>query len=822
VPLSADTTKVMRLREGAWLLLFGVTYYVAFQVGMAFYFAPENVATVWPANGLVVGALLLTRTRRWPVILLVQAAIQLVLDLYQLGNPAAFGLLSTLSNTMAALVIASVVRWLSKTSGLDRLVNVVTLVTITVIGEGIGAFSGALAVILTYPDAAFWSAWKVWWFADVIGVLLVAPVVLGWGQGLGPRSGWRWSRQLEGGLMLATTIVISHLIFSTSSSHSSWFFGSLYLVFPFLLWSALRFRPAISASTMLMVGFILVYHADHGRGPFVLAGHSTHELVLSVQAFMTFGCLTTMVVTAILAERRQAEVNLRASEVQFRTLIEHAADAIFVHDLEGRFVAVNQRAVQHLGYSRYELLAMSMLDIETGLASETPEKLHQLWADLQPGHPVTIEGRHRRKDGSSFPVEVRIGLTESEPRPLIIALARDITERRQQEAERLEMERWFAQSQKMEAIGTLAGGIAHDFNNLLGVIMGYCEMAEDELDPAGTTRTYLTEMMTAARRASDLVHQILTFSRPAQSDQQLVKPDMLVLETVRLLAASIPKTIEVRHAADPDSGVIRAAPEQVHQIVMNLCTNAYQAMRESGGILDVRLQPMVVDEKLAAEIPDLQCGEHVCLTVRDTGPGMPDEVAARVFEPFFTTKPVGEGSGMGLAVVHGIVRALNGTITVKTTPGQGTEFMVLLPCAGDAAVTTRTAPSRPEAGSERILFVDDEPQLVRLARTQLQSLGYRVDAYTSAREALDSYREDPASFDLVITDQTMPEMTGVELAQQILSLDPTMPIILCTGHSDLVDEARARELGIRLYLEKPLRLNVLTRSIRQVMDEARG
>ncbi len=406
-----------------------------------------------------------------------------------------------------------------------------------------------------------------------------------------------------------------------------------------------------------------------------------------------------------------------------------------------------------------------------------------------------------------------------------LQVSTDISRIKELEQERLKTEVQLRQSQKMEAIGTLAGGIAHDFNNILAAIIGYTELAHDMIAPKDEVHEYLEEVLRAGSRARDLVQQILTFSRQAEQEVKPVQVNLLVKETLKLIRASLPATIEIRHSAQCDA-MIMADPTQVHQILMNLCTNAGHAMQEKGGRLEVRLDNITLeapefDEAFTA-IPDkIKPGHYLRLTVGDTGRGMEKEMVSRIFDPFFTTRGKGQGTGMGLAVVHGIVDALDGFITVKSEPSKGATFNVFLP-----ALERRSQPEiRPEkmipTGHENILLVDDEISVARMGKNLLTSLGYRVVSVTDSRRAIEIFREQPDHFDLVLTDMTMPGLTGDELARQIMQIDPLIPVVLCTGYSVCIDEKKAMAMGIRAFISKPVLKVELAETLRRVLDESK-
>ncbi len=370
----------------------------------------------------------------------------------------------------------------------------------------------------------------------------------------------------------------------------------------------------------------------------------------------------------------------------------------------------------------------------------------------------------------------------------------------------------------MEAIGTLAGGIAHDFNNILSAVMGFTELAMYQVEKGTSTQDDLQEVLKASVRARDLVKQILTFSRQAEYEQKPIQVKLIVKEALKLLRASLPATIEIRGNIQSDS-LVMGDPTQIHQIMMNLCTNAQHAMQAKGGVLEVSLTDEELDLASAAGYPDLNPGHYLQLTVSDTGHGMRPEIVEQIFDPFFTTKGPGEGTGLGLSVVHGIVKSHGGDIHAYSEPGKGTTFKVFFP-AVERLKEQEPREERPvQVGTEHILFIDDEPSLAKMGHQILESLGYKVTSRTSSVEALQLFWVKPNNFDLVITDMTMPNMTGHDLAREIIHIRPDIPIILCTGFSSSINEEKALAMGIRAFVMKPILRRTIAETIRMVLDQ---
>ncbi|MCX5865172.1 MAG: response regulator [Deltaproteobacteria bacterium] len=392
-------------------------------------------------------------------------------------------------------------------------------------------------------------------------------------------------------------------------------------------------------------------------------------------------------------------------------------------------------------------------------------------------------------------------------------------ERFREEEERRTLEAQLRQAQKMEAIGTLAGGIAHDFNNILAAILGYTELAKHGMIPESEPDHCLGEVLKATYRAKELVQQILAFSRKGEQEIKPMRIQCVVKEALKLLRASIPASIEIQQRIAPDCRPILADPTRIHQIILNLCTNASHAMEAKGGTLSVLLENTALGEE-EARIQGLAAGDYVLLVVSDTGHGMGKEVLDHIFEPYFTTKEQGKGAGMGLAIVHGLVKASGGRISVASTVGQGTTFRVLFPQVLDKAGEEAPVkiPAASELGSERIFVIDDEQIIVAMEKLALERLGYQVRLFSDSEEALAAFRADPMACDLVVTDQTMPHLSGMDLAKAFLAIRPDLPIILSTGYSSQASAEDAALAGIRRFIMKPVNIADLAGAIREILD----
>ncbi|MBW2345447.1 MAG: PAS domain S-box protein [Deltaproteobacteria bacterium] len=506
--------------------------------------------------------------------------------------------------------------------------------------------------------------------------------------------------------------------------------------------------------------------------------------------------------------RKRAEMEL----VRLNTAIEQAAETIVITDTEGTIQYVNPAFERITGYTKEEALGENPRILKSGKHDKGFYKA--LWDTITRGKIWSGRFTNRKKDGTLYEEEATISpVLDSSGEPInYVAVKRDVTNE-------LRMEKQFRQAQKMEAIGTLAGGIAHDFNNILGSVIGYTELADLDLPDGVKAKYNLKAVLKACDRAKDLVNQILAFSRQSEEKRRPIQIAPIVKEALKLLRATLPANIEIRRQVKEDMAIVEADSTKIHQVLMNLCTNAAHAMQGKSGVLEVSLKNVQLDADVVLRHKGLAPGPYLLLTVSDTGHGMTPDMVERIFDPYFTTKDKGVGTGMGLAVVHGIVRGYGGAIEVQSEIGEGSTFHVYLP------VVEREATKEPEileslpAGNENILFIDDEPGLVDIGRQMLQRLGYEVVTRTSSIEALELFRTKPDSFDLVITDMTMPQMTGDKLAGEFIKLRPNIPIILCTGYSAYISEEKAKNMGIRAFAMKPLVLRDLAKTVRKVLDE---
>jgi PAS domain S-box-containing protein len=513
-----------------------------------------------------------------------------------------------------------------------------------------------------------------------------------------------------------------------------------------------------------------------------------------------------------ITDLKRIENALRQSEEKFRGITERLFDVVFTTDREGNLTYLSPSAELIFQYRPEERMGGHFLD-------NVPESEHsrivQLMKKVLEGEEIGIfETEARSRDGMPVRIQVNVSaIVEDDEIVGTLGVIRNVTRYR-------EIEDQLRQSQKMEAIGTLAGGIAHDFNNILGIIIGNAELSMEDLPKDHICQENLEEIFKASLRAGDLVNQILTFSRKTESQLQPIQLGPMIKESLKLMRASIPKTIEIRQQIADNVDYINADPNRINQVLINICNNAHHAIGKRNGILEVVLENIdLTNGKTMQTYKDLSPGRYVKLRISDTGHGIEPDIIDRIFDPYFTTKKVDEGSGMGLSVVHGIIKEHEGVIRVNSEPGKGTSFIIFFPAIRHTRKKEEDLKKSLPIGKERILFVDDEESILSICGEQLKRLGYQLTTIENGQRALNEFRKNPHQFDLIITDQTMPKMEGVDLARAVREIRPNIPIILCSGYSDLLNDEEIKDSGISELLTKPIVKSQLADVVRKVLDQ---
>lgn len=518
-------------------------------------------------------------------------------------------------------------------------------------------------------------------------------------------------------------------------------------------------------------------------------------------------------------ERSEAQKALLESEKKYKSFFNNTGTAIMIIEADMTASMVNARIEELSGYTVDEIQGkMKWTEFVADKEHLETMKLYhrKRREDVDSNIPKEYEFLFLHKDGSTKEVMVTIDIVPEHGRS--IASMIDITSLREAERKQKKLEDQLTQTQKMESIGLLAGGIAHDFNNILAAIMGYIEMSKNSALEGSPTKRWLSQGLNACDRAKELIIQILTFSRQHEQKQILINPGLIVHEALRFLRASIPTTISFNIDINSEYGNMMGDPTQFHQIIMNICTNAVHAMPGNSGVISVSLDNVSFEESGIENFEFEGTPDFVRLSISDTGKGMEKAVLDRIFEPFFTTKKMGEGTGMGLAVTHGIIKSFNGEVVVESEKGKGTRFHIYFPMIAEKSVENKENTSIIQGGTERILLVDDDQDLLEMLHELVESLGYHVVSYSDSIEAGAVFCENPDDFDLVITDQTMPGMTGAELARNILSKRKEIPIVLCTGYNDSIAPEIAEEIGISEFLSKPVKRNKIAEIIRKLIE----
>ena len=516
-----------------------------------------------------------------------------------------------------------------------------------------------------------------------------------------------------------------------------------------------------------------------------------------------------MAVMQDISERRHYQDQLIASQKEWEDIFQAIGQPTIILDPQNGIIKANKAALNITGLSEKQLTGRKCFDIFH--TTVRPPESCPMEALLHKGSLETVE-MVMEALGGTFLVSCTPIIDTNGNIEKIIHIATDITETKK-------LESHLRQALKMESIGTLTGGIAHDFNNIMGIIMGNAELALADVPAWNPGHSNLEEIKKASLRAANIVRQLLSFTRITDQKLQSMEIASVIKDALKFLRSTIPTTIGIEQNISVTDETILADPTQINQIMMNLCINASHAMEQSGGNITIIVENVTLDDNSAKDYPDLKSGKYVKVVVSDTGPGIDPKIIDRIFDPYFTTKGVGKGSGMGLAVVHGIVKNHSGYITVDSSSGKGTTFSILFPLAqGKSVVEEETIQEIPR-GSESILFVDDEISIVNMVQRMFERLGYKVQTATTPQDALDRFTLNPSYFDLVITDMTMPQMTGVKLSEKLMDIRPDIPIIICTGHSALVDEEKAKELGLAAYLMKPINMKETAQTIRKILDK---
>jgi signal transduction histidine kinase/integral membrane sensor domain MASE1 len=795
-------------RQALAYLAFGVLYYLLAVYAASLPFQSRLPYFIWPAHGLALGTLLVAPVRRWPAYLGLAFAASAVVGV-QLAAPwERVAMMLAVNIVLPFFVAGGLLRLAGPEVRVDSIRGVASFLV------GIAPLAATMAVVEGLFSNVSFSAplrdqWSVTFLSDMVGMLIIAPLVVGWSRG-----GWReWidnaRPQLAELIVLYVGLVLTaHYIFASQPESAAIIPPLAYLCAPFLIWAALRFGLREATLGLAIFGLITYWHTARALGHLPVDS-AQMLLLLHVQAYLAVIVVTTLFAAALLTERRAAVEETEAWRRRHEAVIRASGNLLYdLNPLTGAILwDGDTRAV--LGMPADEIAT-----VRKWMARVHPDDrmrlkgLRDLFSAGELAH-VSLEYRFRREDDQYTMIGVNGYLVDSQglgadPGPRVIGFVKDVSEKLRADEERRRLEAQLKQAEKMEAVGHLAGGIAHDFNNILGAILGYGELAQKRAPP-GDLKRYVDTIMSAGNRAKALVTQILSYSRAegTQSIPVIVVP--IVQEACELVQGSSPPSIEVRFEASNQDLAVRGDPTRLHQLFMNLFTNAVQAMGQ-GGTLDVAVAGEEVEAARKVRTGEIPAGEYVRVTVNDTGHGIAPEVIDRIFEPFFTTKPAGRGTGLGLALVHAVVKEHGGFIDVVSELGRGTQFTIWLPRTHSEELAVAPVEPEPKGRGEVILAVDDEPEVLAALEEMLASMGYEPAGFTDSRAALEAVRADPQRFDAVVSDEVMPQLTGTQLSVELRHLNPSLPIVIASGYGGSGFETRALSAGVNRVLRKPYRM----------------
>jgi PAS domain S-box-containing protein len=806
-PAILATARSAPVRHTLAYVAFGVVYYLLAAYAAHLPFHARLPLFVWPAHGLALGVLLVVPPRRWAGYLAIVFAASIAVGLDRADAWPAILATATLKCAQPLAVGAGLIRLAGPRVRIDTVRGVSGfLVGMVPLVAAMALFDAALGY--SRIPTSFRNQWSVTFVSTMLGMLLTAPLILAWHRTSTQESmevarrRWPELLALYAGLVVTTTYVFG------SPARGEGFIPSLaYLCAPFLIWAALSFGLRAATLGLSIFGLIVYWHTAQALGPIIVQGAPDVRALLHLQGYLATLIVTTLFAASLLVERQAAARETEAWRNRHEAVIRASGNLLYEFDPTQGGVLWDGDTVAVLGTRREHIDT-----IQKWVERVHPDDrmrlkgLRRMLATGDLAH-VALEYRFKRDDGEYTTVGVnayRIGGIEGRGARRVIGFVKDVSDKVRAEEERQRLAAQLRQAEKMQAVGHLAGGIAHDFNNILGAILGYGELAQMKAE--GDMRRYLDTIMSAGNRGKSLVAQILSYSRAEGGERIPVIVAPVAQEVCDLIRGSSPETIEVRYAGEAAEAAVLGDPTRLHQLLMNLCTNAVQAMGEKG-VLEVSVREENVPQGRKVRTGEMPAGDYVKVTVRDTGHGIAPEVIDRIFEPFFTTKPAGRGTGLGLALVHSVVMEHHGFLEVTSELGRGTTFEVWMPLVRVEEGKPEPAHSLPMGHGETILAVDDEPEVLAALEEMLASLGYEPIGYTDSREALAAARANPRRFDAVVSDEVMSQLTGTQLAIELRKLNPTLPIVIASGYGGAGFETRALSAGVNRVLKKPYRMS---------------
>ena len=796
------------LRWSLRAVALAAAYFVVAILGLRYATIGPSISPVWPPTGLAIAALALFGLTYWPAILL-GAFLANATTPVPLLAAAGIACGNAAEATLAAYLLR---RRAGQHLALDDAVSVRTLAGV---GAPLGALASATIGVTTLwlaqvvGGTGFWSALGLWWAGDYVGALVVAPVLLAWLAE--PRTPITRRAAMEllfvvAGALLAAALVFGNLLPASFLQPTQY----PYLLFPFVIAAALRFGPPGASLLTLTVATLAVAFTVRGGGPFVM--HSVPSTDLALLLYIGVLAITGLSLSPGAVRRRRAESALREANASLQSVIQSSPLAMYTLDATGTVRSWNPAAEALYGWRAEEVIGHALPTVTHDLDDYLRLRERVLGGEALRGVEVT----RRKKNGTPVTLSLSVApLYDASGQVTgMLSLAADLTDVRQLEVQ-------YRQAQKMDAVGRLAGGIAHDFNNLLTAILGTTGLLLEDLGPESRARLDIQEIEKAAKRAAGLTRQLLVFSRQQVLETRVVDLNALVGNLQRMLDRLIGEDVQLRTALAADVWPVRADPGQLEQAIVNLVVNARDAMPQ-GGQLTLETANVELDPRYVETHPPTQPGSYVLLAVSDTGVGMDSATRARIFEPFFTTKEPGRGTGLGLATVYGMVKQSGGYIWVYSEPGHGTTFKVYLP---RVAGTPEMAESSPSAvvsarGSETVLLVEDQEDLLRLAQRVLELRGYTVLTARNGDEALEVLAQYSNPIHILVTDVVMPGINGRELARQVTARRPEVKVLFVSGYTgEAVHQRGLLEPGVA-FLQKPFTADVLARKVRDVLGSS--
>jgi signal transduction histidine kinase/CheY-like chemotaxis protein len=795
------------VRQTLAYVTFGVVYYLLAAYAVSLPLQSRLPLLIWPAHGLALGVLLVAPARRWPgyLALVLVATLAVGLDLHAPWQ------------SIAATMAVNVAQPLFVAAGLQRLagprVQIDTIRNLSSFFIGMVPLVAAMSALdagysYLHTSAPFREQWSVVFVSTLLGMLITAPLILAWSRhGIEEAVELTRVRLPELLMLYVFLVVTTYYVFGARPAAPGFIPPLIYLCAPFFIWAALRFGLRATTLALAVFGLIVYWQTAHGFGPFSIDGLPDLRSMLHLQGYLATIVVTSLFAAALLVERQDAVRETEQWRNRHEAVIRASGNLLYEFNPNDGTVLWDGDTRSVLGVTSDRISS-----IRKWMERVHPDDrirlkgLRQLLFTGELSH-VAIEYRFRGDDGEYTTIGVnayRVG--EAIPGAVegrrLIGFVKDVSDKVRAEEERLRLEAQLKQAEKMQAVGHLAGGIAHDFNNILGAILGYGELAQHKADAGSDMKRYIDTIMGAGNRAKALVTQILSYSRAEGAEKFPVIVAPIAQEVVDLLQGSLPIAMELKYVDECEDATVLGDPTRLHQLLMNLCTNAIHAMGQ-GGALELRIACETVEQPMKVRTGEITPAEYVRFTVKDSGHGIAPEVIDRIFEPFFTTKPAGRGTGLGLALVHSVVMEHHGFLDVTSELGRGTTFTVWIPLTHDTGGAADEPGTLPMGNGQVILAVDDEVDVLHALEEMLAQLGYEPVGFNNSREALEAARANPRRFDAVVSDEVMPELIGTQLAAELRKLNPTLPVVIASGYGGAGFEARALSAGVNRVLRKP-------------------